>query len=166
MNLLPEVFDKPLVYVRNKDEESDYRKSFYEFGIRYFEIYTAKLGSDDINFYLFMNKDRQYEIHFSNSANDHEISSIDRYKNNQLTRIIATGLKIASEKIQKKTTPFLIYGDTKRKTDIYVRAIKSKIPNAVVTEVGQVRGIDGDIYPYGIVVKQDTRSFKIENIMR
>jgi hypothetical protein len=163
---IQEAFDSPLTYFRNKAEERVYSKAFYEAGIRYFEIYTASLGSDEINFYLFLNEKRQYEIHFSNSANQHQIVPLDRYRNNQLTRIIATGLKIASEKIIAKTTPFLIYGDTKRKTDLYLRAIRSKIPNIVVQEMSDVKGIDGFIYPHGAIVSQDTRSFKLENLLR
>ena len=160
-----EAFDNPLSYTRNKEEERIYRKAFYESGIRYFEIYSAKLGDDEINFYLFLNQNRQYEIHFSNSANGHEIVPLDRYKNNQLTKIIATGLHIAMKKLQKKTTPFLIYGDTKRKTDLYVKAIKSKITNVFASVIEPVQGIDGNTYPYGVLLKQDNRSFKIENLL-
>jgi hypothetical protein len=165
LNLL-EAFDNPLQYVRNREDEKIYKKVFYSSGIRYFEIYSAKLGTDEINFYLFLNSNRQYEIHFSNSANDHEIVPLDRYKNNQLTRIIATGLHIATGKLQEKTTPFLIYGDTKRKTDLYVKAIKSKIPDVVTSVIEPVQGIDGYTYPYGVVIYKDTRTFKIENLLR
>ena len=161
-----EAFDKLLSYTRNKEEERIYKKAFYESGIRYFEIYSVKPGDDEINFYLFLNQNRQYEIHFSNSANQHEIVPLNKYKNNQLTRIIATALHIAMKKLQEKTTPFLIYGDTKRKTDLYVKAIKSKMPNIVTSVIEPVRGIDGNIYSYGVLLKQDTRSFKIENLLR
>jgi hypothetical protein len=166
---LSEAFDNPLSYQRNIEEEKIYRKSFFDAGIRYFEIYTATLNSDEINFYLFLNSSGQYEIHFSNSNNDHEISPINGlnvYKNNQLTRIIATGIDIAIKKIEKKTTPFLIYGDTERKTKLYIRAIQTKIPNLITTEIGRVRGLDGNTYPYGVLLKQDTRTFKIENLLR
>jgi hypothetical protein len=165
MELL-EAFDKPLPFVRNKEEERIYQKAFYEAGIRYFEIYSTKLGQDKINFYVFMNQNRQYEIHFSNSTNDHKTVTSDRYKNNQLTRIIATGLNIAAEKLKTKTTPFLIYGSNKRMTELYIRAIKTKIPNIVTEIIEPVRGIDGNVYPFGMLVTQDDRSFKLENLLR
>lgn len=164
---LLEAFDKPLPYFRNKEEERIYQKSIYEAGIRYFEIYTADLNKDQINFYLFLNRDRQYEMHFSNSRNQHEIVPLlNIYKNNQLTRIISTGIDIATKKIKSKTTPFLLYGDTERKTKLYVKAIKTKVPNLLTKEVGQVKSLDGNVYPYGVLIKQDTRTFKLENILR
>lgn len=163
---LAEAFDQPLPYARNKEEERIYQKAFYEAGIRYFEIYSSKLGKDDINFYLFLNRESQYEIHFSNSANSHEIVALNIYKNNQLTRIIATAIRLAVEKLKMKTNPFLLYGDTERKTKLYIRAIQSKFPNLHVKEVHQIKGVDGHTYPYGAIIKPDTRSFKLENILR
>jgi hypothetical protein len=165
MTLL-EAFDNPLSYKRNRDEERYLSSMFQNLGIGYFEVYDAVLGSDTIRFYLLLIRGKHYELHFSNSANDHEIGDLNQYRGNQLTRVIATGLELAIKKLKEKNAPFLIYGNTERRTNLYKKAIKSKHPGVIIKDVKNISGADGTMYPYGFYVKTDTRSLKIENVIK
>ncbi len=162
-----EAFDNPLSYIRNRSIEKDLSNVLSSVGVNYFEIYESQLGNDTIRFYLFLVNGKHYEIHFSNSANDHETIALGNiYKNNQLTRIIATALDIVISKLKDKTTPVLIYEDTKRKTDLYMKAIKTKYPSVFFQPLTNVKGIDGSIHPHGFFVKPDKRTFKLENVIK
>lgn len=165
--MLSEAFDRPLSYKRNKAEESDL-KNLLPSSVTYYEIYDATLESDVIRFYLFLVGGDHYELHFSNSANDYDPMPVfgGKYKNNQLTRIIATGMDIAINKLKEKTTPFLIYGSDKRKTDLFKKAILSKMSDILIKDVKNIKGLDGSSHPTGFYVKQDTRTLKIEQMIQ
>jgi hypothetical protein len=166
MTFISEAFDKPLAYVRDNEQESEL-KTILPAKVRYFEIYKATLGSDIIRFYLFLVNGDHYELHFLNSANEFEPMGILKiYAKNELTRIIATAIDIVTTKLKNKTTPVLVYGSDERKTDLFKKAIQSKLKNGIqIKDVKSVKGLDGTVYPSGFYVKQDTRTLKLEQII-
>ena len=165
--MLQEAFDNPLPYIRIREEERNLRGVMPQ-SVKYYEVYDAELESDTLRFYLLLVNGNYYELHFSNSANEYDPISIfgSKYKRNQLTRIIATAIDIAVDKIKEKTTPFLIYGSDNKKTNLFKKAILSKMPDVIVKDVKNVKGVDGSIYPSGFYVKRDTRTLKIEQMIQ
>lgn len=133
-------------------------------GIGYYQIYQSKIGRDLIRFYLFFVDGKHYEIHFSNSSNDHDIIPVNVYKNNEFSRIVATAIQLTIDHLKNKTIPVLVYGDDKRKTDSYVKAVLSRFPSVKIKKVENVLGLDGETYPYGFYAQADTRTFKLENV--
>lgn len=165
MKYLNELFDKPLPVKRSRSLEKELDKDLKGLGISHFKIFQSKLGLDTIRFYVCFVGGKHYEIHFSNSANDHDIIPINVYKNNEFSRIIATAIQLTVEQLKNKTIPVLVYGDNKRKTELYAKAVKSKFPTVKIKKVENVEGLDGSVYQYGFYAQADTRTFKLENVI-
>ena len=151
---MDEVFDNPLHLTRNKQEEltlAPYLNSI--------EVYDSVDFKSDIRFFLFKHQNF-WEVHFGDKETDYSPEILGKYKGADASRIIATAIKLITEKFHQKRTPIRIFGPTEKTTRLYLKIAEKFLPdNARIDEVKNFRGIDGDVYPLAIVIRQSNGTF-------
>ncbi len=149
---LNEIFDNPEHVNRNRELEKD-------LSLPSIEVWDSKSAK-----FVLFKYNNAWEIHILNpDTNDGQMTNI--FKGAGASKVIATAIYLIKNKLDDKNTPFRIYGDTEKKTNIWLNVIKKQFPSGLIfKEIKPIIGVDGAIYPIGYLINKDRRTLKLENL--